>query len=160
MQFIIFTLALFFLFQFPHLFLSGGQISNAPKHHPDVWPHLGSIPAPLSCGAGLETAQEPARLRTAGMERQGWRGKDGVAGTQWQGWRGRDGVAEMLLCRILPCSAARPSWQHQWVGGVPAAGGPGSLQTSRSLSKAGDTLRAAFLGLKLQLSWVLLQIRN
>lgn len=96
-----FHISPFFLFQFPHLFLSGGQISNAPKHHPDVWPHLGSIPAPLSCGAGLETAQEPARLRTAGMERQGWGGKDGAAGIEWQGWSGRDAPVShpSLLCR-------------------------------------------------------------
>lgn len=132
--------------RFPHLFLSSGQISNAPKHHPDVWLHLGSIPTPPSCRAGLEIAQEPARLRAAGMEQQGWSSKDGAAG--------------MLLLCILPCSVVRPSRQHRWVQGLPATGEPGSLQASHSPGEVRDTLRAAFLSLTLQLSWVLLPIRN
>lgn len=80
----------YFFFQFPHLFLSGGQISNALKHHPDVWLHLGRIPTSQSCRAGLRAAQELAQ-------------------------RGRDAPARPHPCSGLPalrghsrCSAPGP----------------------------------------------------
>lgn len=132
-----FHISPFFLFQFPHLFLSGGQISNAPKHHPDVRLYLRSIPTPPSRRAALEMAQEPARLGEVGMERQG-----------------------------CSCAASFPALLPVHPGGTGGSEGSrlqGDLALcgpAAALARQGDTLTAAFLGLMLQLSWVSLQIRN
>ena len=42
--------------------------------------------------AGMERQGWRGRDGEAGMERQGWRGRDGEAGMERQGWRGRDGL--------------------------------------------------------------------
>lgn len=112
--------------RFPHLFLSSGQISNAPKHHPDVWLHLGSIPTPPSCRAGLEIVQEPARLRAAGMEQQGWSGRDAPA------------LHPSLLCHpsipVAPVGPGTPGYRRTWLfaGQPQPRRGAGHTQSSIS----------------------------